>query len=133
MEISTKIIMLVFALWAFYLAARRFRLGEGLAIQDADHAKRIAFEDLIGFEGDQVLIDRTGQSALVRGGTDSYAFIRRHGAHFVVRQISGTAIIRCDEQQILLRHPDLPKGSAIMQAGHPAEPWAPQFAAFNKR
>lgn len=133
MATSTKILILGLALSALYYFARYARLGHGLTVKDAEHAKQIAYEELIGFQGDEVLIDRSGQSALVRGGVDTYAYIRRHGAHFVVRQIGGTEIIQCGAEKILLRHPDLPKGGVTMQVTHAAEPRTAQFTAYDKR
>jgi hypothetical protein len=139
MAVSTKIFILVFALWALYYFARRLDLGRGTGIRDSDHARQIAQDELIGFIGRQVLIDHDGRSALVRGvagsaaesvvdnAANNYAYIRRHGAHFVAHLISGTSIIHGNDDTIMLRHPGLPGGAAILQAGHLVEPWTTHF------
>ncbi len=126
MAVSTKILILVFALWALYTFARRLDLGRGTCIRDDDHARQIAQNELIGFIGRQVLIDYSGQSALVRGGgdgdgaggesgADNYVYIRKHGAHFVTHMINGTSIIQENDDQVILQHSDLPGGAAILQ------------------
>jgi hypothetical protein len=139
MAVSTKIFILVFALWALYYFAQRLDLGSGTNIRDADHARQIAQDELIGFIGGQVLIDHDGRSALIRcvagsaaesavdNAANNYAYIRRHGAHFVAHLISDTSIIYGNDDTIMLRHPGLPEGAAKLQAGHFVEPWTTHF------
>jgi hypothetical protein len=123
MTTSTKIVILVLAIILMYNLARRFRLGHVSPIVNANDAIRIAAENMPGFEGTEAIVDRSGGSALVRGSAENYAYIRKHGAHYVVRRICGTAIVQCDDNQIVLRHQDLPSGAAILKFSHNAETW----------
>ncbi len=129
MTTSTKIVILVLAILFMYNFARRFGLGHVSPIVNADDAIRIAAEGLSGFDGTEAIVDRSGGSALVRGGVDNYAYIRRHGAHYVVRQICATTIIQCDDNRIVFRHQDLPSGAATLEFSHITETWLAQAAA----
>jgi hypothetical protein len=93
MAISTKLAVLVFALWALHYLCRRLQLGRPAIIASHDQARQIADEQLYGFAGTEVAIAPGGRSALVKGAGRSYAVIRSHGAHFVVRQTSSEALL----------------------------------------
>ncbi|WNO53833.1 hypothetical protein [Stakelama saccharophila] len=63
--------------------ARLLKLGHA-AIDNEAEARRLAGELLPEFTVEQAVVCDTGEAALV-GGPDGWAYIRRHGAHFVAR------------------------------------------------
>jgi hypothetical protein len=105
MAVSTKIFILVIALWALYFIARYMGLGRAMPIRDADHARQIANEHLFGFEGSEVVIDQDGQFAAVKGRGENFAIINQHGAHFVVREVKATDIQLDDAALVKSFHP----------------------------
>lgn len=85
--------------------ARLLKLGHA-AIDDEAEARRLSAELIPDFEVERVVVCASGEAALV-GGPEGWAFIRRHGAHFVARRIGATpqasrdlthVSIGCDEK-----------------------------------
>jgi hypothetical protein len=118
-----KITILIFAFAALYGVARYWGLGRSVGILHPAQARQIAFDALYGFDTAETVIDREGQSALLKGHCGNYAIIQRHGAHFIAREFS--APLNCDNigDRLTLRSDILPKGYISINLGPDAAVW----------
>ena len=111
------------AILALYALSRWLRLGGDVRITDVDHAKRIAFDSIYGFEGVDAVVDRAGYSALVRDAAGYHVLICKHGAHFIARMIRPPIEGRLDQKflTIDLNEPDV--APVTLNLGDVAQYW----------
>ncbi|MBR0553050.1 hypothetical protein [Stakelama marina] len=93
--------------------ARLLKLGHA-AIDDEAEARRLAEELLPDFAVERVVVSANGDAALV-GGPEGWAFIRRHGAHFVARRLGETPEIHQEHTQVSIGFAEQMFGPCIIQ------------------
>ncbi|USA39041.1 hypothetical protein [Pelagerythrobacter marinus] len=131
MEIDVLLQLGASALAIPALAALAHRLGLGgePRIRDAAHARALAEEAIDGFDAQDIALDRAGQAALVRGGDGRVLLLRRHGARFAGRLVTGHGDVRLDRDLLFVATADRRFGSVALDLG----PAAPRWAASLRR
>jgi hypothetical protein len=119
----TKITILIFAFAALYGFARYWGLGRSVGILHPAQARQIAFDTLYGFAAEETVIDRGGQSALLKGHCGNYAIIQRHGAHFIAREFSAPVLCDNINNRLTLRSDIFPKGYISINLGPDGAVW----------
>lgn len=109
---------------AVYGLARALQLGGDIRIADRAHAIRLADEAIAGFDAVDVTLDRARIGALVRNATGRVMLIRRHGCHFVGRELTSHEGIRLDRQYLTLETGDRRFGLLTLDLGPDAQTWA---------
>jgi hypothetical protein len=122
--IAAKLVGSLIAVFALGWAARWLGLGGNIRIQDEDHAKRIVFDSLYGFDAIDVALDRGGYSALVKDAAGRHALINVKGAHFVAREVHPPIEGRLDRTLLTidLQAPDFEP--VTLNLGPKAQYWA---------
>lgn len=104
--------------------AWKLGLGGDLRIRDAEHAQELADEALCGFEAVDVAIDRAGHAALLRDRDGRIMLLRRHGAHFASRMLTGHAHVRLDRTMLVVGTGEKRFGEVTLDLGEQAQYWA---------
>ena len=112
------------AIAALAWLARRLGLGGDIRIADADHARALADEALVGFEAVDIALDRAGIGALLRDARGRVLLIRRHGSHFASRLLDSHSNARLDRHLLTLATSDRRFGSVTLDLGPRAAEWA---------
>jgi hypothetical protein len=112
------------AVFALGWLARWFGLGGDVRIADEEHARKLAFDALYGFETTDVALDLGGYSALVKDKAGHHALINLKGANFVVRPLRPPVEGRLDRAQLTidLQEPDF--DPVTLNLGDKAQYWA---------
>ena len=110
----------------FALAGLAWKLGLGgdLRIRDEAHARELAEEAVSGFEASEVTIDRAGHAALLRDAEGRVLLLRRHGAHFAARLLTGHAHARLDRNLLVIGTAERRFGEVTLDVGAEAQYWA---------
>lgn len=110
----------------FVLAGIAWKLGLGgdLRIRDEMHARELADEAVSGFAAVEVAIDRAGHAALLRDTDGQVLLLRRHGAHFASRLLTGHAHVRLDRHQLVVGTGEKRFGEVTLDLGPQAQYWA---------
>ena len=110
----------------FVLAGIAWKLGLGgdLRIRDEMHARELADEAVSGFAAVEVAIDRAGHAALLRDTDGQVLLLRRHGAHFASRLLTGHAHVRLDRHQLVVGTGEKRFGEVTLDLGSQAQYWA---------
>lgn len=108
------------------LAAVAWKLGLGgdLRIRDEAHARELADHAVSGFEAEDVAIDRAGHAALLRDSGGRVMLLRRHGAHFAARMLTGHAHVRLDRHALVVGTGEKRFGEVTLDLGGRAQYWA---------
>ena len=121
------------AILAIAWLVRRMGLGGELRIRDEDHARELADEQVHGFAPVEIAIDRAGAGAIMRDAEGRVLVLRRHGAHFAGRILTGRAVIRHDQGQLIVA-PDAARfGTVTLDLGDDSENAAAHWSASLRR
>jgi len=112
------------AILALAAVAWKLRLGGDLRIRDEAHARELADDADTGFEAEDVAIDRAGHAALLRDRRGRVMLLRRHGAHFVARMLTGHAHVRLDRTMLVVGTGERRFGEVTLDLGGQAQYWA---------
>lgn len=112
------------AILALAWFAKWLGLGGDARITDTDHAKRIAFDTLYGFQAVDAAIDRAGYSALVKDGANRHALIFKLGAHFVARMVCPPIEGRLDQKFLTIDLAEQGIAPVTLNLGDAAQYWA---------
>ena len=104
--------------------AWKLGLGGDLRIRDEMHARELADEAVSGFAAVEVAIDRAGHAALLRDTDGQVLLLRRHGAHFASRLLTGHAHVRLDRHQLVVGTGEKRFGEVTLDLGPQAQYWA---------
>ena len=104
--------------------AWKLGLGGDLRIRDEMHARELADEAVSGFAAVEVAIDRAGHAALLRDTDGQVLLLRRHGAHFASRLLTGHAHVRLDRHQLVVGTGEKRFGEVTLDLGPQAQDWA---------
>lgn len=104
--------------------AWKLGLGGDLRIRDEMHARELADEAVSGFAAVEVAIDRAGHAALLRDTDGQVLLLRRHGAHFASRLLTGHAHVRLDRHQLVVGTGEKRFGEVTLDLGSQAQYWA---------
>ena len=104
--------------------AWKLGLGGDLRIRDEMHARELADEAVSGFAAVEVAIDRAGHAALLRDTDGQVLLLRRHGAHFASRLLTGHAHVRLDRHQLVVGTGEKRFGEVTLDLGLQAQYWA---------
>ena len=104
--------------------AWKLGLGGDLRIRDEMHARELADEAVSGFAAVEVAIDRAGHAALLRDTDGQVLLLRRHGAHFASRLLTGHAHVRLDRNQLVVGTGEKRFGEVTLDLGSQAQYWA---------
>ena len=99
-------------------------LGGDERIRDVEHARRLADEQLHGYEPTEIAVDRSGYGAIMRDATGRVMVLRRHGAHFAGRLLTGHSTCRLDQRQLTIGADDKRFGTVTLDLGDRAGHWA---------
>lgn len=110
----------------FALAGLAWKLGLGgdLRIRDEAQARELAEEAMCGFDAVDVAIDRAGHAALLRDAGGRVLLLRRHGAHFAARLLTGHAHARLDRTLLVIGPVEKRFGKVTLDLGPQAQYWA---------
>lgn len=112
------------AIFALAGLAWQLRLGGDLRIRDEAHARELAEEAVYGFDAADVAIDRAGHAALLRDANGRVLLLRRHGAHFAARLLTGHTHTRLDRHQLVVGTAERRFGEVTLDLGPQAQYWA---------
>lgn len=112
------------AICALAAVAWKLGLGGDLRIRDDAHARELAEEAESGFEAADVAIDRAGHAALLRDADGRVMLLRRHGAHFAARMLTGHAHVRLDRHALVVGTGERRFGEVTLDLGGQAQYWA---------
>lgn len=112
------------AIFALAGLAWKLRLGGDLRIRDEAHARELAEEAVYGFDAADVAIDRAGHATLLRDANGRVLLLRRHGAHFAARLLTGHAHARLDRHQLVVGTAERRFGEVTLDLGSQAQYWA---------
>ena len=104
--------------------AWKLGLGGDLRIRDEMHARELADEAVSGFAAVEVAIDRAGHAALLCDTDGQVLLLRRHGAHFASRLLTGHAHVRLDRHQLVVGTGEKRFGEVTLDLGPQAQYWA---------
>lgn len=127
MEIPPALLQFLGSLAAILVLAwlvHRMGLGGDLRIRDEQHARELADEQVSGYEPVAIAIDRAGYGAIMRDAADRVMVLKRHGAHFAGRILTGHAESRLNQRQLTIGTDDRRFGSVTLDLGEKAAHWA---------
>jgi hypothetical protein len=122
---SLSAVLLVVAL------VRGLGLGGDVRLRDADHARALAQEVVLGFDARDVVVDRAGFGALLKDEAGRHILIRRHGVHFVGRLLGPDTIARLDRNSLIIRTGEKSFGRVVLDLGLDAQVWAAGFRTIS--
>jgi len=102
--------------------AHVLKLGGDVRLSGRDEALRLAAEQ--GFDAQDIAVDRAGMAALARDATGRFLLIRRHGVHFVARQLVHPIDGRLDQRYLTLGTGERSFGRITLDLGDDAAVWA---------
>lgn len=108
------------AILALAWLARRLGLGGDVRLGGADAALAMAAED--GFPAKAAVVDKAGLGALVEGADGRMLLLRRHGVHFVTRELVAPVDARLDEDALTVGAPHVDPLTLALGADAPV--WA---------
>lgn len=104
--------------------ARRLGLGGDVRLRSESEAGELAAAAVCGFIPVEVALDRGGIGALLRDAQGRVLLLRRHGVHYIARQLTDHASIRLD-RHLLVIAPDKPFLAPLtLDLGPAAQVWA---------
>jgi hypothetical protein len=112
------------AILALAAVAWKLKLGGDTRIRDEAHARELADEAIPGFEAEAIAIDRAGYAALLRDHAGRVLLLRRHGAHFAGRLLTGHAQSRLDRTFLTIATDEKRFGGVTLDLGDQAQYWA---------
>ncbi|MEO0032474.1 MAG: hypothetical protein RIS94_2232 [Pseudomonadota bacterium] len=117
-------VLSLIAIVALVAIARGLGLGGDVRIPDEDTARALADDAVCGFGATDIALDRARIGALARNAQGRVLLIRRHGAHFVARELTSYEGIRLDRHFLTISTPDRRFGAITLDLGPEAQAWA---------
>lgn len=104
--------------------ARWLELGGDFRITSVDHAKRIAFDGLYGFEAVSAAVDKAGGSALLKDADNRHLLLMVKGNKMVARMVTPDMAGRLDQKFLTINvgEPSFP--AVTLNLGKDAQYWA---------
>ncbi|MEO5598758.1 MAG: hypothetical protein ABIQ66_09060 [Novosphingobium sp.] len=119
-ELGGSLLAILLLAWL----ARALGLGGDVRLRDRQEACELARAAVCGFEPMEVALDRAGIGALLRDRQGRIMLLRRHGAHFAARLITGHQGTRLDRNFLTLSTDDTTFGTVTLDLGAEAQAWA---------
>ena len=121
------------AILALAWLVRKMKLGPPVRIENADHARELAEEQLDGYEPVEIAVDRAGYGAIMRDAAGRIMVLKPHGAHVAGRILTSHASCRLNRNQLTLGTADKRFGSITLDLGEDRETGAAHWAASLRR
>lgn len=121
---AVQALLSLIAIVALVAIARGLGLGGDVRIAGEDEVRALAEDAIFGFDATDVALDRARIGALVRNAAGRVLLIRRHGARFAARELTGYQGVRLDQQFLTLSTPDRRFGTITLDLGPQAQAWA---------
>lgn len=104
--------------------ARWLQLGEDVRLRSKDEARALAEAAVCGFEPVEIALDRAGIGALLRDAQGRVLLLKRHGARFAARLLSGHRDSRLDRNFLTVSTGEKRFGTVTLDLGADAGVWA---------
>ena len=130
--LAVQIVGSLIAILVLALLARHLKLGGDERISGEDHARQLAREAWCGFDPVTISVDRVGYGALLRDDDGRIMLLRRHGSHFVARQVDQRSLVRLDQQYLTIAFPDRHFSPVTLDLGMRAQVWAASFRTMDR-
>lgn len=113
--------------------ARWLQLGEDVRLRDMDEARALAEAAVCGFDPVEIALDRAGIGALLRDAQGRVLLLKRHGARFAARLLSGHRDSRLDRNFLTVSTGDKRFGTVTLDLGAEAGVWAASLRRLGER
>lgn len=113
--------------------ARWLQLGEDVRLRDKDEARALAEAAVCGFDPVEIALDRAGIGALLRDAQGRVLLLKRHGARFAARLLSGHRDSRLDRNFLTVSTGDKRFGTVTLDLGAEAGVWAASLRRLGER
>ena len=104
--------------------ARWLRLGGDVRLRDEGEARALAEAAVCGFDPVEIALDRAGIGALLRDSQGRVMLLKRHGARFAARLLSGHRDSRLDRNFLTVSTGERLFGTVTLDLGSNAGVWA---------
>lgn len=104
--------------------ARWLQLGEDVRLRSKDEARALAEAAVCGFDPVEIALDRAGIGALLRDAQGRVLLLKRHGARFAARLLSGHRDSRLDRNFLTVSTGEKRFGTVTLDLGADASVWA---------
>lgn len=113
--------------------ARWLQLGEDVRLRDKDEARALAEAAVCGFDPVEIALDRAGIGALLRDAQGRVLLLKRHGARFAARLLSGHRDSRLDRNFLTVSTGEKRFGTVTLDLGAEAGVWAASLRRLGER
>lgn len=113
--------------------ARWLQLGEDVRLRDKDEARALAEAAVCGFDPVEIALDRAGIGALLRDAEGRVLLLKRHGARFAARLLSGHRDSRLDRNFLTVSTGEKRFGTVTLDLGAEAGVWAASLRRLGER
>jgi hypothetical protein len=113
--------------------ARWLQLGEDVRLSDKDEARALAEAAVCGFDPVEIALDRAGIGALLRDAQGRVLLLKRHGARFAARLLSGHRDSRLDRNFLTVSTGEKRFGTVTLDLGAEAGVWAASLRRLGER
>ena len=113
--------------------ARWLQLGGDVRLRDEEEARALAEAAVCGFEPVEIALDRAGNGALLRDAQGRVLLLKRHGARFAARLLSGHRDSRLDRNFLTVSTGEKRFGTVTLDLGADAGVWAASLRRLGER